>query len=167
MPVCKLSSRWDQRALPLRMNEHLIHMWSFPFVELTSAQQALCSRGLTSVLTFPWTPHAVFFQAPAGLSYPKCSSSLYPVWPTHPISKSCILFKATSVASAIPMDLAFLWASLEQVVWPSCLSSPRILLVLKHKVPHPRNSISAEQTQPVGHHKRGVGQALKGRWWLV
>lgn len=93
--------------------------------------------------------------------------SLYPVWPTHPISKSCILFKATSVASAIPMDLAFLWASLEQVVWPSCLSLPRILLVLKHKVPHPRNSLSAEQTQPVGHHKRGVGQALKGRWWLV
>lgn len=152
---------------PTTDNEWASHLWSFPFMELSSAQQALCSRGLTSVLTFPRTPHAVFFQAPAGLSYPKCSSSLYPIWPTHPICKSCIFFKAASVTSAIPMDLAFLWASLEQVVWPTCLSLPRILLVLKHKVPHLGNSLSAEQTRPAGHHKRGVWQALKGGWWLV
>lgn len=77
------------------------------------------------------------------------------------------IIQAASVASAIPMDLAFLWASLEQIVWPSCLSLPRILLVLKHKVPQSRSPLSAEQTQPVGHHKRGAWQAVKGRWWLV
>lgn len=100
------------------------------------------------------------------LSQMFCLSLPYMTHP-HPLCKSCIFFKAASVTSAIPVDLALLWASLEQVVWPTCLSLPRISLVLKHKVPHLGNSLSAEQSQPAGHHKREVWQALKGGWWLV